>query len=307
MSTPSHYSYPRYLTAKKSVDTRALNRRVWGSFLEALDGPESLRILEVGGGVGASAERIIGALEQRAVDTLHYTLVDVTPANTDEAISSLRAWARGRGYTVSGEAEQKWRDGALDVSVSFVTGDLFDVAPRIDETSYDALVAQAVLDLLPLSEAIQALRPLLRKGALWYLPLHFDGVTAFEPTLDSSLDATIEQLYHESMSVPEEGRDGAYSGRTLLTQLPRHDAQLMAAGSSDWVVYPRSGGYPRDEAYFLHHILHFVQNELTGHPDLEPHSFSSWIERRRQQIEEGRLVYIAHQLDVLARHVPLKK
>ena len=31
MTTPTDYSYPRYLAAKKSVDDRALNRQVFGA------------------------------------------------------------------------------------------------------------------------------------------------------------------------------------------------------------------------------------------------------------------------------------
>jgi len=303
VSIPSRYSYPRYLTAKRSVDARALNHHVWTSFLEALAGNDTLRILEVGGGVGASVERIIDELEDRSVKTLDYTFVDVTPENVDEATSSLRDWGQSRGYTVSGDTEQKWTSGPIEVTLSFLTADLFNVDGFLDEASYDALVAQAVLDLLPLPSAIRALRPLLRNGGLWYLPLHFDGVTALEPTTDACLDATIERLYHQSMSGPEAEREGARSGRTLLTQLPSLGAQILSAGSSDWVVYPRSGSYPGDEAYFLHHILHFVETELRGHPDLCTQSFSAWIDRRRQQIEQGTLIYIAHQLDILARNV----
>lgn len=305
MTEPDSYSYPRYLDAKTSVDARALNRRVWTQFVERLaDAPSPIRILEVGGGVGATVERIVEALEDASPDRLHYTLVDIEPDNVAAAQERLREWAGRRGYSVSGRERQTWTDGSLDVTVQFITADLFDVASARQKESYDALIAQAVLDLFDISAVLRALRPLLRGGGLWYLPIHFDGVTAFEPPVDPTLDARIERLYHESMagtSDRDEGPDGSHCGRRLLTRLPKADVPLLDAGSSDWVVVPRDGEYPGKEAYFLHHILHFVESELSGHPDLKAPAFADWLRTRRRQIDDGTLIYIAHQLDVLAQ------
>lgn len=304
MTEPDFYSYPRYLEAKKSVDARALNRRVWTQFVEQLGTASSVRLLEVGGGVGATVERVVEALEGASPDRLHYTFVDIESENVETAQERLREWAGRRGYSVSGRDRQTWADGPLDVTVQFVTADLFDVASARQNRSYDALIAQAVLDLFDLSAVLPALRPLLRTGGLWYLPIHFDGVTAFEPPVDPALDARIERLYHESMvetSDRDEGPVGPHCGRRLLTRLPEVDVPLLDAGSSDWVVVPRDGEYPGDEAYFLHHILHFVERELSGHPELEGPAFAEWIRTRRRQIDDSTLVYIAHQLDVMAQ------
>lgn len=304
MVEPETYNYPRYLRAKKTVDARALNHRVWTEFLDVLtDGSSSeIRILEVGGGVGATAERIIEAVEDRSVDVLDYTFVDVNPDNVKAAQSSLRRWAREKGYTVSGQESQRWTDGCIEISIQFVTADLFKYADSYDGDSHDAIVAQAVLDLYPIPKVFRRLRPLLHTRGLWYLPIHFDGVTAFEPPVDPALDARIERLYHESMRTDtgqETVRDGAHCGRRLLTHLRNANPTLLEAGASDWVVFSRKSGYPHDESYFLHHILHFVETELSGHPDLKPGAFAEWLDERRRQIENGDLIYVAHQLDVL--------
>lgn len=305
MTEPETYSYPHYLDAKKSVDARALNQRVWTQFVEALsDRSSPIKILEVGGGVGATVERIVEALEGASPECLHYTFVDLEPDNVDTARNALHRWADRRGYSVAGQKRQTWTDGPLEVSVRFITADLFDIASMQDDAAFDAIIAQAVLDLLDIPAALRALRPLLRTGGLWYLPIHFDGVTAFEPPVDSALDARIERLYHESMTGPpdgEEGTEGMHCGRRLLTRLPEAGIPLLDAGSSDWVVLPYDQTYPGDEAYFLHHILHFVEAELSGHPELEASSFADWLRTRRQQIDDGELIYIAHQLDVLAQ------
>lgn len=303
MPEPPEYSYPRYLHAKRSVDARALNHHVWTNFVDRLGGSSSLRILEVGAGIGATLQRIVQGIESKPCAALHYGFVDVTPENVDSAVSTLREWAHKRGYNVTGRTEQTWTSRDLEVQINFVTADLFDVARGYDRPPFDALVGQALLDLLPIGKALRALRVMLRDEGLWYFPLHYDGVTAFEPSMHPTLDAEIKRLYHESMSDAEQegGREGAVSGRRLLAHFQSRDDQIVAAGGSDWVVVPRDGGYPKDEAYFLHHILHFVEDELSGHPELNSPAFRNWIGKRRRQVERGELIYIAHQLDVLAK------
>ena len=59
--------------------------------------------------------------------------------------------------------------------------------------------------------------------------------------------------------------------------------------------------YPADEKYFLHFILHFFEESLTGHKELDANAFADWLSKRRAQIERGDLVYIAHQMDFLAK------
>ena len=62
-----------------------------------------------------------------------------------------------------------------------------------------------------------------------------------------------------------------------------------------------ANGYPADEAYFLHDIIHTIDLVLTGHPHLDAERLGAWVAQRHAQIEQGALVYIAHQLDVLGR------
>jgi hypothetical protein len=66
-------------------------------------------------------------------------------------------------------------------------------------------------------------------------------------------------------------------------------------------VYPVDGQYPVEETYFLHFILHFFEESLGKHPGLDTTAFADWLKKRRGQIERGELVYIAHQMDFLAK------
>jgi hypothetical protein len=163
----------------------------------------------------------------------------------------------------------------------------------------DLLIAHAFLDLLPMPESMPKLLS-LTKDLAW-LTINFDGMTTFEPAIDPGLDEKIERLYHETMDTRPTGGD-SLAGRHLFGHLRAADADILAAGASDWVVYPRDGKYPPEEAYFLHFILHFFEESLTGHPALDSGAFCAWLEARRAQIERGELIYIAHQMDFLARN-----
>jgi hypothetical protein len=122
--------------------------------------------------------------------------------------------------------------------------------------------------------------------------------------IDAELDPRIEILYHRTM---DERRTrgspsgGSHTGRQLLSLLLEMDIDVLAAGSSDWVVFPQNSAYLADEAYFLHFIVHTIDGALRGHPELDPPDFESWIQTRHAQIERGELTYIAHQLDLLGR------
>ena len=90
----------------------------------------------------------------------------------------------------------------------------------------------------------------------------------------------------------------------LVASFGWQNSPRLAAGASDWVVFPHGGRYPAEEAYFLQFILYFFESSLTGHPDLDAAAFHAWLARRRAQVERGELVYMAHQMDFLAKVHP---
>jgi hypothetical protein len=132
---------------------------------------------------------------------------------------------------------------------------------------------------------------------------HTDG----RLTGDRALPEGGSALPEGGSALPEGGsglpEGGSRTGRHLFTHLKNAGADILAAGSSDWVVFPGSAGYPGDEAYFLHHILHFFEQSLTGHPELPGSQLSAWLATRRTQIETRELIYLAHQLDFVGKIV----
>jgi hypothetical protein len=231
--------------------------------------------------------------------------VDEMPENIDYAAAWIPLWAAEHGLRVEKSAPRRFRllDDAQDVCVNLECADVFDFVEKKPRKS-DLLIAHAFLDLLPMPESLEKLFSLLNPGGLAWLTLNFDGVTTLEPPIrlptSVDLDSHIECLYHRSMDTRPTGGDSR-SGRHLFGHLRSAGAEILAAGASDWVVHAIDGKYPADEAYFLHFILHFFENALSGHSELDGDVLRSWLVERRRQIECGDLVYIAHQMDFLAR------
>lgn len=316
MPVPSHYGLVRYLRAKRTVDERSFDLHVWQSLLDALDSwsdssgrDAPLRVLEIGAGVGSMFERLSGVIGDAV-----YTAVDRDGESLGAARRNLGTWAGNEGYRTSGAA-----DGAMRFSLPSGTvtlrlepADLYDVLKRPAAPTaeaglagpWDLVVGHAVLDLLDLERAVPALLGALAPHGLAYFPITYDGGTFFEPVIDRGYDDLVAATYDRTMD--ERVIDGKLSGssrtgRELFGHLTRAGAEVVAAGSSDWVVYPRSGGYPADEAYFLHHLLEMMREALARRSELGGQRFADWIERRHAQVEAGELVYVSHQLDLLAR------
>lgn len=289
------YTFPQYLLSKQSVDDRALNKDVLSTLGRSLP-QQSIRIIEVGAGIGTMLRRLV---RWDVVRRCEYVMVDGLAENIEYASTWVKVWAGEAGLNVEGSGENQVRvfDETREIGIRFERADVFDFIQE-NQKPAELLIAHSFMDLLPMPESLPKLLS-LTTGPAW-LTLNFDGVTTFEPAIDVELDEKIERLYHESMDVRPTGGD-SQSGRHLFGHLRSAGAEILAAGASDWVVYASNGRYPEDEAYFLHFILHFFEESLADHKDLDAYAFTNWLNERRAQIERGELVYIAHQMDFLIR------
>lgn len=297
-------NFVQYLKAKKTVDNQSFNRHVWDTLNHQLETKKSpLRVLEVGAGIGTMIAR---AIERELFDSeVFYTAVDIQHENSVEAPRFLAAWADAQGIRTTNPTPSSIQldNKKVIIHAEFHTADAFSfVANEVEPASYDLLIAHAFIDLVHIPTALPILCSALTPGGLFYFPITFDGITAFEPTIDPELDAHIERLYHDDMEKRRwQGQltGGSRAGRRLLNYILNSPYKLVAAGASDWVVIPGPDGYCDNESIFLHSIIDTVNTALTGHPELESKQFASWIKQRHQQVNDEKLIYIAHQLDVL--------
>ncbi len=289
------FDFTRYLASKRTVDDRALNRQVWQTLADAVDGElmsdRPVRVLEVGAGIGTMVERVVEwGLFARSGFDVDYTAIDSEESNVEVARRRLAHLTAG---------------GEKGLRVRLEEANLYDFAARRENRQrFDLIIAHALLDLLHLPTALPSLLGMVRPAGLFYFSINFDGATLFLPEVDAGLDSRIEALYHRSMDTRvTDGRPSGDSrtGRRLFHALRACGADVLAAGSSDWVVHPVGGAYRADEAYFLGCILHFVESTLRGHPELDAREFEDWLAVRRRQVVGGELVYVAHQLDYCGR------
>jgi hypothetical protein len=299
------YSDTRYLLSKKTVDDRALNKDVVERLRRELlpTGGTPLRVLEVGGGLGTMVARLI---DWKVLRRASYLLLDAEDEFLAHGIDWLLAWARMRGHAVdeSPEGLRIGAEGGIEVDVTFLSlelGAYLAQAPA-DEPRFDLLIANAFLDLVDVPATLPSLYRRVAGGGLYWFSINFDGETVFEPAHPS--DASLLAVYHRTMDERiRHGRSAGDSrtGRHLFQHLRAAGATVLAAGASDWVVYPESARYEGDEAYFLHHILHTVEEALEQRAEVDRASLADWGAARHGQVDRAELVYIAHQIDVLGR------
>ncbi|MFC6989397.1 class I SAM-dependent methyltransferase [Haloplanus sp. GCM10025708] len=251
--------------------------------------PPEPRILEAGVGTGAMVAR----------------LVEWGVAGTYRGVDRSReVLARARDGRAA-ELDADPVEGGFDLDALDVRFERGDALSAFDGERADLLVASSFLDLVPITDALDAFEAALRPGGLVYAPFTFDGATVFQP--DHPADAAVEAAYHDHID-GQPGRD-ARAGRHLLDHLRERGGDLLSIASSDWVVRPRDGSYPAREAAFLAAILEFVADAVergsTGNAsksgDLDRPDADDWLRKRRRQLETGELSYVAHQYDFLYR------
>jgi SAM-dependent methyltransferase len=307
MSIPQTYDFIDYLVAKKTIDDRSLNCIVWGRLQGALadhETQECLRVLEIGSGIGTMIERMAtGPLMHRSSQ---YTAVDINPDCTRAARRRLSRWAKRLGFAVIRETEASHllEAGDTRIRVDLITGDAYALLSEAAPGSCDLLLAHAFMDLVDIQSLLPGIMRFLKSDGLLFLSLNFDGDTVLLPAIAPEFDDRVIHRYHRSMDERiVDGRQAGDSrtGRRLLMKLIQRRNEILAAGASDWIVYPRRRRYPMGESYFLHHIVHTIDEELAHHPEIDPDHFKAWIAKRHVQIENGELVFMAKHIDILAR------
>jgi len=307
MSIPQTYDFIDYLAAKKTIDDRSLNRTVWNRLQSELadqEAVERLRVLEIGSGIGTMIERMAaGPLMRRSS---LYTAVDINPDCTQAARRRLSRWAKRAGFTVTRkkDASHLLEVGNSRIRVNINTGDVHTLVSTAASHPCGLILAHAFMDLVDIQTLLPGMMGLLENGGLLFLSLNFDGDTVLLPAIAPDFDDRVIHLYHRSMDeriVGGRPAGDSRTGRRLLVKLLECKSEILAAGASDWIVCPRRRRYPPGESYFLHYIVHTIDEELAHHPEIDPDHFKAWIAKRHAQIENGELVFMAKHIDVLAR------
>lgn len=294
-----------YLEAKFALDERSLSRDVETEFARWLSGKPRLACLDLGTGTGASVQRLLNL----ATETdLHITAVDLDRTLLDIARERTTDLLRRRGSDVSIEpAGIRARQNGREISVDFVCSDLEHFAPNRAPGSYDAVIAHAVMDLLPLRTMTERIARWLWPKGLFYSTINYDGETALFPAYaDEEFENRILAIYDASMEerrVWDENSGGARSGRRLHRILAETGFELIAYGSSDWNITPLRRTYRDRDAVCLTALLDMIRDEAVRSGQLARDSLDRWYRERSERLAAGELGLIIHQIDLLAEKV----
>lgn len=309
MADDFQFSFPRYLTSKKTVDDRALNRVVMNAFRDELNalGLDYPHVLEIGAGIGSMIDRLV---DWNILKKGHYVALDSMEENIIEARRRILEWASRQGFQVTVHDDGAIRivsQAGVDIRVEFVNDDIFDyINSMADGQKFDALLSNAFLDLIDIKSQLPSIMGLLKPGGVYCFTINFDGATVFQPETDPELDARIERLYHQTMDdrITKGAKSGdSRAGRHLFNHLVSNGCSVLEVGASDWVVAAVDSRYRHDEEYFLRFIVETVGAALKNNPDVSGDELNNWLEIRRGQIRRHELFYMAHQLDYVGRKI----
>ena len=314
--TTAETAFHRYLEWKEPIDERSLNRDVQQAFttVVAAWGSRRLRVLDCGTGTGAMIRRLV---DWGLPGELEIIGVDGNAALLEAAADTFIRWAGQRNYIlrVHGQAAGAQqvltiRTSQAEVAVRLYHQDLYAIhaleAYLPLQGAFDVVTALSLVDLLDEERGLPALLYPLRSQGLLYLLLNYDHETIFEPTHDRAWEAAIIEAHHRVIEHRIPGRvrlEASHVGRRLYHLLQQYRCEVLAYGASDWVSYPRRGGYPQYEALFLRQILDWVHVAAQASETLDRQQVEEWYRGRLAQLAQAELVYICRQNDILGRRL----
>lgn len=292
-SLPETYSYTRYLRAQESIDDAALHRPTLDRFRTELDrladrSANPLRILDAGGGIGSMCRRLLRW--DVLPENVTYVVLDADPETVRVGCEAVRGWVRESDRTATWESEDRLYLPESATTVRFVADDAFR---HLEARTYDVLVGHALAGTIDLPDGLSALLDGVASGGVCYFPTTFDGQTVFRPSGDDEETRAILDAYHASMSF--DGGSAQFGG-ALLDAVVGADAELLSAGGSDRVVSPP---YDGEQAYFLHHLLHRVEQAVGD--DVADDAVRRWVGGKQRAVAAEELTYLAQNVDVLFR------
>ena len=295
--------FTKYLEAKFGIDSHSINVRVREALQRRVEDRELLEVLDVGCGTGASLRR----LAEITTGVVDYTGLDSAANNRTSANEATKFWAIGEGYELAprhDETVASREDRSL--TYRFATGDLFDPPESIVGGSFDLVTAHALLDVLPLSAAVVALRSRLSPGGLLYSAINYDGRTTLVPSLHTKEMNEFEELLLQTYDRSMDQRvvnglkvGGSRTGTRLFDVLKSNGFSIAAFGASDWSICPVEGAYQSGERLCIESIIRMIGAEGERHSVTAVPALANWFAERIGHLSSGTLGLIVHQTDIL--------
>jgi SAM-dependent methyltransferase len=307
-------SFQEYLEAKRLVDLRCINRRVLTSFRSHLEVLRDPAIVDLGTGTGLMIRKIIrmhlpGKARIIGIDLDGQSCRTAVSLIAEDLVRTgyreVRVEQSAEGDEVCGKIDAERGECGLQIEMRI--GDVLSPgrpwSPH--DASFDAVTANAFIDLMPLKDITALIGELLTTGGLFYATINYDGTTTLlPPNQDGTFETELLDIYNCSMEMRRTSgkpTGGSRSGSRLFGVLLEQGFNIVECGSSDWAVVPKSGRYRRGERTFLRAILQMLYGEGRRSGALQSERLDRWMSERLEALEAGTLSLITHQIDVLAR------
>lgn len=319
------YQYSNFLDAKYLLDKKYMSSRIWKNLkseIKSCSKNNDLhleRILEVGMGTGTLA----GHLSRNRITCDEFHGIDIRSSLIDHA------------------RERRTKENIFSKvckNPKFHNLSVYDVAtPRIINKTqitkkafnepFDLIIAVSLAEHVNKEKMLTSLNKLLNPGGLILLSINYDGLTCFEPVSDYDEEYFIMENFN-NRSIKGQVYDGnvggdPYCGRHLWGKLVDCGYEPLILDSEDWFIVPqisKSRKYSRLEVSFLKSVINEIYDanvdeniyrkaiagkkfgKLSEKPTRkEIEVIKSWKDRRNKQIDDGELLYICHNIGVLAK------
>lgn len=271
MTTTQGAVTPQWLRLREPADAAARSRALARTLRGDLDPGARVVVHDLGCGSGSMGRWLAPLLP----GAQHWVLHDRDPgllriAQTDPPRSSA----------------------AHPVTLETRTGDLAQLG-RDDLAGAGLITASALLDMMTAAELEHLVRLCIEVGCPVLLTLSVTGRVRLSPS--DPLDAVLEAAFNDHQRRTSEGREqlGPDAARAAADRLGGLGAEVEVAPSA-WHLDDKSRSLL--EAW----LEGWVGAACEQRPELAP-SGAAYLERRRADLEEGRLAVTVQHLDLLAR------
>lgn len=298
--------YIRYLACKEKVDDKNINMMVFDSLKKAVSHVSHLKIMDCGTGIGSMIRRLI---EWGLINSGEIVGIDSDRNVLTAAVKYFKDWDKVKKSNVLvGDQKEgifQWDVGEGRVRIKLLHMDMYQVTNEsYFRSGFDIVTGNSLMDVVNIEKAMMAFRFLVKSGGFLYLTINYDHETVFEPTQDRKLEGRIMEIYNGDMDkrmINGFVSGDSYTGRRLFHVIKAYGFDVISLGASDWTIYPRANKYRPYEEYFLLYLLHLIRETVHNSGIMDREEVNSWYNTRLEQLNDGILLYICRQNDILTR------